>query len=63
MTEPTQKEVTFHITLTVTDLAAMRAEALRLWLSRGGTEEDFIDNEREDDKFADTPIGKLLTTT
>ena len=41
----------------------MRAEALRLWLSRGGTEEDFIDNEREDDKFADTPIGKLLTTT
>jgi hypothetical protein len=60
MTEPTQKEVTFQITLTVTDPAAMRAEALRLWLSRGGTEEDFIDKEREDDKFAETPIGSWL---
>jgi hypothetical protein len=60
MTEPTQKEVTFQITLTVTDPAALRAEALRLWLSRGGTEEEFTENERTEDKIEDTPIGSWV---
>ena len=60
MTEPTEKEVTFQITLTVTDPSAMRAEALRLWLSRGGTEEEFTENERSEDKIEDTPIGSWV---
>src|SRR5271166_2843843 len=60
MTRPTEKKVTFEITLTVTDPAAMRAEALRLWLSRGGTEEHFIESERAADKFAETPIGSWI---
>jgi hypothetical protein len=57
MTKPSEKKMTFAITLTVTDPAAMRAEALRLWLSNGGTEADFIENERMEDKIAETPIG------
>jgi hypothetical protein len=57
MTKPTEKRVTFQITLTVTDPAAMRAEALRCWLAGGGREEDFVENERTQDKIAETPIG------
>src|SRR6185437_5152696 len=57
MPEPTKKKVRFEITLTVTDPAAMRAEALRCWLAGGGQEEDFVENERMEDKMEETPIG------
>jgi len=60
MPEPIEKKVTFKITLTVTDPAAIRAEALRLWLSRGGTEADFTENEQSEDAVADTPVGAWI---
>jgi hypothetical protein len=60
MTEPTEKNVTFEITLTVTDPAAMRAEALRCYLAAGGEEEHFIENERSEDKIEDKPVGTWL---
>lgn len=60
MTQPTEKKVTFKITLTVTDPAAMRAEALRCYLAAGGEEEYFIENERCEDKIEDTPVGAWI---
>ncbi|WP_342737157.1 hypothetical protein [Bradyrhizobium sp. B117] len=42
MSQPTDNKGTFTITLTVTDPAAMRAEALRCYLAAGGEEEHFI---------------------
>src|SRR6185312_9984189 len=57
MTEPTKKKVKFEITLNVTDPVAMRAEALRCWLAGGGREEDFLENERLQDKLEEAPIG------
>ncbi|MBR0914894.1 hypothetical protein M2175_004332 [Bradyrhizobium elkanii] len=60
MTQPTDKKVTFEITFTVTDPAAMRAEALRCYLAAGGEEEDFIKNERSEDKIEDTPVGAWI---
>jgi hypothetical protein len=58
MTEP--KTVTFEVTLTVSDPAALRAAALQSWLAGGGTEADFIENERSEDAIADTPIGSWI---
>jgi hypothetical protein len=60
MTEPTEKTVTFEVTLTVSDPAALRAAALQSWLAGGGTEADFIENERSEDAIADTPIGSWI---
>lgn len=60
MTEPIEKKVTFRITFIVTDPVAMRAEALRYYLASGGNEEDFIENERTEDKIEDTPVGAWL---
>ena len=60
MTEPTEKTVTFEVTLTVSDPAALRAEALRFWLSKGGAELEFIENEQHEDAVADTPVGAWI---
>lgn len=57
MTEPTDKKVKFEITFKVTDPAAMRAEALRFYLAAGGKEEDFVENERIEDKINETPVS------
>jgi hypothetical protein len=57
MTEQTEKKVKFEITFRVTDPVAMRAEALRQYLAGGGREEDFLENERLEDKLEETPIG------
>ena len=38
MTEPTEKTVTFEVTLTVSYLAALRAAALKYYLAGGGAE-------------------------
>ncbi|NOJ43309.1 hypothetical protein [Bradyrhizobium australiense] len=51
------RKVTFEITFNVTDPEAMRAAALRCYLAAGGSEEQFVENERSEDKIADTPIG------
>ena len=54
------KKVTFEITLNVTDPIAMRAAALSCYVAGGGSEEDFIENERREDKIEDTPVGVWL---
>ena len=60
MTEPTEKTVTFEVTFTVSDPAALRAAALKCWLAGGGTEADFIENEQREDAVADTPVGSWI---
>jgi hypothetical protein len=60
MTEPTEKAVTFEVTLTVTDPASLRAAALQNWLAGGGTEADFIENEQREDAIEDTPVGSWI---
>lgn len=60
MTEPTEKKVSFEITFSVTDPVAMREEALRCYLAAGGRVEDFVENERREDKMEDTPVGAWL---
>lgn len=57
MSEPTEKKVSFEITFSVTDPVAMRQEALRCYLAAGGKVEDFVENERAEDKMEDTPVG------
>src|SRR4051794_26393623 len=52
--------VTFEITFNVTDPAAMRAAALRCYLAAGSSEEQFVENERSEDKIEDTPVGVWL---
>src|SRR5207249_5491304 len=51
------RKVTFEITFNVTDPEAMRAAALSCYLAGGGSQEQFLENERSEDKIADTPIG------
>ena len=41
MTEPTEKTVTFEVTLTVSDPALLRAAALQHWLTRRRQREGF----------------------
>jgi hypothetical protein len=60
MTEPTEKTVTFEVTLTVSDPAALRAAALQYWLAGGGTEAVFIENEQREDAVEDTPVGTWI---
>lgn len=60
MSKQAAKKVAFEITLNVTDLNAMRAAALSCYMAGGGSEEDFIENERSEDKVADTPVGVWL---
>lgn len=57
MSEPTEKKVSFEITFSVTDPVAMRQEALRCYLTAGGKVEDFVENERAEDKMEDTPVS------
>src|SRR5713226_5972360 len=57
MTEPTEKTVTFQVTFTVSDPAALREAALQCWLAGGGTEADFIESEQREDAVEDTPVG------
>jgi hypothetical protein len=60
MTKPTEKRVTFKITLTVTDPVAMRGEALRRYLAGGGKDEHFVENERFEDKMSDSPVSAWI---
>jgi hypothetical protein len=60
MAKPTEKTVTFEVTLTVRDPAALRAAALQNWLAGGGAEEAFIENEGTEEAIADTPVGAWI---
>ena len=60
MTEPTEKTVTFEVTFTVSDPAALREAALQYWLAGGGIEADFIENEQREDAIEDTPVGTWI---
>ena len=60
MTEPTEKTVTFEITFTVSDPAALREAALQYWLAGGGIEADFTENEQREDAIEDTPVGTWI---
>lgn len=58
--KPAERRVTFKVTFTVADPAAMRAAALSCYLRGGGSEEQFVENERSEDKIEDTPVGAWL---
>jgi hypothetical protein len=60
MIELAGRKVTFEITFNVTDPEAMRAAALSCYLADGGSEEQFVENERSEDKIEDTPVGAWL---
>ena len=60
MSTQADKKVTFEITLNVTDPNAMRAAALSYYVAGGGSEEEFLENERSEDKIEDTPVGAWL---
>ena len=60
MTKLSSRKVTFEITLSVSDPKAMRAAALSCYLAGGGSEEQFVENERSEDKIEDTPVGVWL---
>src|SRR5438132_12633286 len=60
MTKLSSRKVTFEITFNVSDPKAMRAAALNCYLAGGGSETQFLEIERSEDKIADTPIGAWL---
>lgn len=60
MIEPANRTVSIDITFSVTNPASMRAAALEHFLAGGGSEKTFIENERDEDRVADTPVGFWL---
>ena len=60
MTKPAGRAVRFEVRFNVIDPDAMRAAALNCHLAGGGSEEQFLESERSEDKIADTPVGAWL---